>query len=80
MVKITSTKNRRNQSETQYFFRVNYDDDNWQRLEDVLMHNLAAIHPTNRAAILHDAFAIAEAEAGEAGTTPDFTRANGIVR
>ena len=44
------------------------------------MHNLAAIHPTNRAAILHDAFAIAEAEAGEAGTTPDFTRANGIVR
>jgi aminopeptidase N len=43
------------------FYRVNYDDTNWQRLADHLAKDHSAIHRMNRAQLLDDAFNLARA-------------------
>uniref|UniRef100_A0A3P9I692 Aminopeptidase n=1 Tax=Oryzias latipes TaxID=8090 RepID=A0A3P9I692_ORYLA len=44
------------------FFRVNYDQDNWDRLIDLLSTNHQALPAINRAQIIDDAFNLARAE------------------
>ena len=42
------------------YYRVNYDAENWNRIEAVIKSNLSSIHPDNRAAILSDTFFFAK--------------------
>ncbi len=42
------------------FYRVNYDERNWQLLNDQMRKNHEAIHVLNRAHLISDAFALAE--------------------
>ena len=44
------------------YYRVNYDVENWNRIEEILKNNITAIHPVNRATVLSDAFFLAKAE------------------
>ena len=41
------------------YFRVNYDEDNWNNLAEVLRTNKDWIHPLNRAQIICDVSALA---------------------
>ena len=43
------------------FYRVNYDEENWRLLAELLVANHTAIHRINRAQILDDAFGLARA-------------------
>lgn len=42
------------------FYRVNYDDDNWNALVDQLHNNYTEIHVLNRAQIIDDLFNLAK--------------------
>ncbi|XP_012319279.2 aminopeptidase N [Aotus nancymaae] len=43
------------------YYRVNYDDDNWRKLQTQLQTDRSAIPVINRAQIIHDAFSLASA-------------------
>ncbi|XP_007516437.1 aminopeptidase N [Erinaceus europaeus] len=47
------------------YFRVNYDQNNWRKIQTQLQSNLKVIPVINRAQIIHDAFTLASA-----GTVP----------
>ena len=49
-----------NTQETGYY-RVNYDDRNWQNLINLLIQNHSKIHDINRAQILNDGLNLARA-------------------
>ena len=42
------------------YYRVNYDDSNWNKLADVLLNSKDLIHPLNRAQIICDTSALFE--------------------
>ena len=53
--------------------RVNYDEDNWNKIIKVLKENPKSIHRTNRAQILDDSFALAKTGQLGYGTVLEMT-------
>ncbi|XP_049639894.1 aminopeptidase N [Suncus etruscus] len=49
------------------YFRVNYDEGNWKKLQNQLQNDLSVIPSINRAQIIHDAFTLSSA--GMVGVT-----------
>lgn len=43
------------------YYQVNYDEDNWRKIQTQLQTNLSAIPVINRAQVIHDAFDLASA-------------------
>ncbi|XP_016007055.1 aminopeptidase N [Rousettus aegyptiacus] len=43
------------------YYQVNYDEDNWKKIQTQLQTNLSAIPVINRAQVIHDAFDLASA-------------------
>ena len=43
------------------YYQVNYDEDNWKKIQTQLQTNLSAIPVINRAQVIHDAFDLANA-------------------
>lgn len=43
------------------YYQVNYDEDNWRKIQEQLQKNLSVIPVINRAQVIHDAFDLASA-------------------
>ncbi|PFX20498.1 Endoplasmic reticulum aminopeptidase 1 [Stylophora pistillata] len=43
------------------FYRVNYDDENWKRLSQQLLHNHTVLSPSDRSGLIDDALSLAKA-------------------
>ncbi|XP_069668648.1 aminopeptidase A-like isoform X2 [Periplaneta americana] len=56
------------------YYRVNYDEENWGKIIDVLKTEPTALHSTDRAHLLDDAFSLAEAGLLNYETAMEMTR------